>query len=368
LPSTGEDFSEAVVSDPKSAENLIRLIDIETAIGGLGKAFQAIAERKPSAVVEADYTIAGYPMRVRTAGPQQAANIDRALGHLRADGGADPALTIEVWNDEEVGPAGWAPWPEDAETNGTITFSEDNRYVFTQRRGSALLLDRKENHIAGCLRGWNTLYQDERVRPFHRLISIWLDDRNIQFIHAGLVSHGEKGLLFVGKGGSGKSTTSISCFLGGLKFLSDDYVALEAPAEGGFVGHSIYATCLADHIGRFPKLAPIAMAPNYPFEVKDGVFLGDLPDGRFSAQANLAAVILPKIVDRPNTTYRPAKTMESLRTLAPSSLWILPNSAGLSMDKLGGLMTSVPSFWLELGRDIGEIVPTIERLCGELGG
>lgn len=55
LPSTDEDSCEAIVSDPILAEKPLRLIDIETATGGLGQAFQAIVERAPDLIAEAEY-------------------------------------------------------------------------------------------------------------------------------------------------------------------------------------------------------------------------------------------------------------------------------------------------------------------------
>lgn len=352
----------------QSSDDRQRLISIETAIGQLQPVFQAVAAGSPAAVVEANYRIAGYPVRISSAGPKQAANLERAFGHLRASEGSTPALTVDIWDDEEVGPTNWAPWPEDAETNGTITISENDRYVLTQRRGSVMLLDRRENNITGCVRGWSTLYQDERVRPFHRLLSIWLDDRNIQFIHAALVAQNGKGLLFVGKGGSGKSTSAITCYLGGMEFLSDDYVALEAASNGNFVGHSLYGTFLADRMDRFPAFSHVAMRPNYPFEEKEGVFVQDLPDSRLAANAKIAAIILPRVVDRPDIALSRVKPMEALRAAAPSSLWILPNSANSSLEKLAGLITSVPSFRLELGRDMDQVAPAAKLLCSTLDG
>lgn len=363
-----EGFGKIPMYGSQSSEGQSRLIGIETAIRLLRPTFQAVAARSPAAVVEANYRIAGYPVRISSAGPNQAANLERAFGHLRASADAAPALTVDIWDDEEVGPANWAPWPEDAETNGTITISDDDRYVLTQRRGSVMLLDRRDNNITGCVRGWSTLYQDERVRPFHRLLSIWLDDRNIQFIHAALVAQDGKGLLFVGKGGSGKSTSSITCYLGGMDFLSDDYVALEAAPNGDFVGHSLYDTFLADRMDRFPAFSQVAMRPNYPFEEKEGVFLRDLPDARLAASARIAAIVLPRVVDRPDIALSRVKPMEALRAAAPSSLWILPNSANSSLEKLAGLITSVPSFRLELGRDMTQVAPTARLLCSELDG
>ena len=354
-------MTEAQTSNPTP-----RLIDIDMAIDGLGEAFCAAAHRAPDLVIEGHYRIAGYPVLVRVAGTQAAADVDKALCHLRATEEEAPELTIEIWSDDEVGPLGWAPWPEDADTNGTITISKNDRFILTQRPSSVMLLDRCESRIVGCLRGRDRIFQDERARPFHRLLSIWLNDRDIQFIHSGLVARGSEGLLLAGKSGSGKTSASIACYLGGLTFLSDDYVALQALDERTFVGHSLYATCLIDRIERFPSLVPFAHTPNYDFETKHSIYLTDHPGGSFASDIRLAAIILPNVVNKPHTTYRPAKPMEAMLSLAPSSIWILPGAAGLSLEKLSGLVTTVPSFWIELGWDGSQIAPTVERIWREL--
>ncbi len=354
----------------KTAMPPTQLIDIKDAIANLGEAFAGAVAGAPGALVETDYRIAGYPVRLRIAGAKLAADIERSLGHLRVAGAPDPALTIEVWDDEEVGPVGWTEWPDDVDFYGTLTVAEDARFVLNQRQSSVMLLDRRENRITGCVRARSALFLDERARPFHRLLSIWLDDRDIQFIHAALSVVEGHGLLFVGKGGSGKSTSSVACFLAGFPFLSDDFVALEKAEEGHLVGHSLYATCLiaSDHIGRFASLARIARPANHDFEPKSVVFLADHQAARFAPDTPIAAVILPKVVDRPQTTFRRAKPMEAMLALAPTSIIILPGAAPSALDKLSELVTTAPAFWLELGHDVGQIVPTVRRICGELAG
>lgn len=347
-----------------------RKIDIADAIANLGDAFAGAVAGVPGALVETDYRIAGYPVRLRIAGGGLAADIDRSLGHLRATGAAYPALTIEIWDDEEAGPAGWTDWPEDVDFYGTISVADDARFVLNQRQSSVMLLDRRENRITGCVRGRASLFLDERARPFHRLLSIWLDDRDIQFIHAALSVVEGHGLLFVGRGGSGKSTSSIACFLAGFPFLSDDFVALEKAEEGRLVGHSLYATCLiaSDHIGRFASLSRIAHPANHDIELKSVVYLADHQAARFATDTRIAAVILPKVVDRPKSTYSRAKPMEAMLALAPTSIIILPGAAPSALDKLSELVTSVPAFWLELGHDVARIVPTVRQICEELAG
>lgn len=345
-------------------------IDIEDAIANLGDAFAGAVARAPGALVTTDYRIAGYPVRLRIAGAGLAADIDKSLCHLRATDDAEPALTIEVWDDEEVGPVGWTDWPEDVDFYGTLSVAEDARFVLNQRQSSVMLLDRRENRVTGCVRGRSSLFLDERARPFHRLLSIWLDDRDIQFIHAALSVVDDQGLLFVGKGGSGKSTSSVACLLADFSFLSDDFVALGKAEEGHLVGHSLYATCLLanDHIDRFPSLAKIAHPPNHDIEVKSVAYLADHQAARFAPDTLITAVILPTVVDRPKTGYRRAKPMEAMLALAPTSIIILPGAAPKSLDKLSELVTTAPAFWLELGHDVGQIGPTVRQICKELAG
>ena len=343
-----------------------KLIDVEAAIECLSPAFSNVAKKVPESIFEANYIFAGKPVRIRIAGQRLAADVDKSLHYVRTSDDVSPALTIEVWDDDEVGPLGLLDWPEDADYHGLVSVTEDARYVLNQRPSSVLLLDREEHRIVGSVRARDMLFQDERARPFHLLISIWLADRDIQFIHAGLIAQDGKGLLFAGKSGSGKTTSSIACYVGGLTYLSDDCVALEKTADGDFLGHSIYATFMHDDVQRFPELAAIAHGPNHSFEKKDTVYLVEHGTDRYARKIDLAGIIIPKICNQAETTFRRAKTMEAMLALAPSSLWMLPNAAKASLDKLDGLLTKVPAYWLELGRDVDQVAPTVKRLFSEL--
>ena len=349
-------------------EDTLQLMDPETARTNLDPAFAQAVNCAPGPLVENYYRVAGHTVLVRVVGTQLAADIDKALSHLRSDPGTAPELTIEIWDDAEAGPVSLTSWPADdefyADFRGAVSSSEDSHFVLHQRQSSLMLLDRKNSRIVGCVRGANALFQDERARPFHLLLMIWLDDRSIHFIHSALVAQDGLGLLIAGRSGAGKTTSSISCLLAGFTFLSDDYVALEAGPDGKFVGHSLYATCLVDHVTRFPELVPLAHAPNCGRETKSVVYLADNGASRFAADTPLAALVLPKIVDRPDTVYYRARPVEAMMELAPSSLWLLPNSH--SLQKMAELVEKTPAYRLELGRDVGQIAPTLRRLVGEL--
>jgi len=353
--------------DPPAREPRNPSDEIEAAFRALERAYAAAA-KGPDPLAVADYRIAGYPVRTRIAGRGLAADVDRALGHLRAGPGGRPALTIEVWDETEAGPVDWPGWPGDPDVYGTLSVSPDDRYLRHQRQSSVMVLDRAESRIMGCVRGRDALCLDERARPFHRLLAIWLDERGIQFIHAGLVAHERQALLFVGKGGSGKTTSSVACFLDGFGYLGDDFVGLQKVDDGHFLGHAFYATCLidADHARRFPALLEISDAANHDFEDKLVTYLRDHRKDGFGREAGLTGIVLPTVVDREETTFRPATAMEAMLALAPSSVGILPVAGPNALEKLGGLVTAVPAFWLELGRDVDGIAPAVRRICAHL--
>lgn len=115
-----------------------------------------------------------------------------------------------------------------------------------------------------------------------------------------------RGALFTGMGGSGKSTTSICCLLGGLGYLGDDFVGLERVAERRFHGHSLYGAALINlqHMRRFPALAAVSVAGNHAHEEKSVAWLGDVPGARFESTTTIDAVVLPKVrLESDDTTF-----------------------------------------------------------------
>ncbi len=307
-----------------------------------------------------DYRVAGGVVRVRIVGPALSDELGRACEHLRIEAtGEAPILAVDVWHEEETGIGRPGPPPDpDLAPYGILSASEDRRYVAEERPHSMGWLDRKTGRAIVWVSSVRRLHLDERARPFHRFLALRLQDRGIQFIHAGLVSWEGGGALFTGRGGSGKSTASISCVLDGFQYLGDDFIGLEAREDGSFVGHSLYGTAVIDlgHMGRFPALAGVSETGNYPFEPKSVAWLGELEDVRFEASTPIRAVVLPVVEAREDATVAaPASAREALLALAPSSVLYLPSAGTRAMDRLGALVEGVPSYRLRLGRDPARI-------------
>lgn len=334
-------------------------------------AFETASFRLADVVRARHYRVGGRPVRVRTVGLQLAAALEQPCVHLgAADDAEEPALTIDVWHEAETG----IPRPGPAldpsfGLYGYMSVSEDLRFVAEQRPHSVHWLDRRTHRAIIWISALDRLCLDERARPFHRLLALRLADFGVQFVHAGLVAWDEGGVLFAGKGGSGKSTCSICCVLDGASYLGDDFIGLEAERDGSFSGHSLYGTALISpaHMKLYPALARACVPANYPEEEKSVVGIGSLAPGRLRTKTTIRAIVLPRVMaGTKESVFRRISAREALLALAPSSVLYLPGAGPKSMERLGALVERVPSYRLELGRDLSQIPARAKEILAEV--
>lgn len=335
----------------------------------LQKLFEVALRKHCDATHILDIDIAGYGVHIKVVGDSLYSIVERAFNHLKIDLSSPPALTINIWDQSEAGvDYNFDSYSEGIKPNIFMRASEDGRFVCEERDIGVSWLDRRAHKIIACTKSTQLQYLDERARPLHKLLSTWLHDRGIQFIHSGLISHEGKGLLFVGNGGSGKSTSSISCLQAGIKYLGDDFIGLEMKKDGSFTGHGFFASCLlnVDHLKRFPELQRYAVPANYAYEDKSILYLSDAFAALLEQSTPINAIALPRVVNSDLTSFKPATKAEALLALAPSSVMFLPSPNVRALDKLAKLVDQVPCFWLLLGRNVDQVPDAVKQLVGEI--
>jgi hypothetical protein len=333
-----------------------------------GRAFRRAWENRPESRRTAWFLFADRPVRIRVAGSALAEDIFRPLSHLRTEEMESAlGLSVDMWDQGEsgVGVEGLRPGP-DLNAAGETFVSEDARHVVTARTQTRTVHDRKKNHMVGWVGSNRLLTQYELGRPLHSELILWHKEQGVHAVHSGLVARNGNGVLFGGPGGSGKSTTALTCLRAGFEYLADDYVGLRARSDGTFEGHSLYCSTHIEpgHLLRFPFLEAHARPGRLPREDKSLVILSEvLPEG-LSRKARIRAVALPRVVGGPRTTLRPASKVESLLRLAPSSLLILPYAgvAAREFEKMSQFLENTPTYWLDLGTDLDEIPDCIQML------
>jgi hypothetical protein len=102
-------------------------------------------------------------------------------------------------------------------------------------------------------------------------------------------------------------------------------------------------------------LAPYAIRGQTPVEDKSLLFLTDIAPGRFTPQTTIVAMLLPRVLPVARAGLRPASKREALLRIAPSTLCWVPEATErrTAFERLSRLADSVPTYWIDLGQDIG---------------
>jgi hypothetical protein len=177
-----------------------------------------------------------------------------------------PELSVDLWDEDATGTRRPAGPVEDAYAAVTgpgerVDLFAGDRYARCGGPGFSIWCDREEGKAAGWVQAVGVLTEWSSWRPLQPLLGAWLRPHGVRLIHAGAVSQSGASVLLPGLNGSGKSTSSIAALCGGLSYLGDDAVAVEANADGGYATHALhgvgkFATAL------FPDLARRAGTPS----------------------------------------------------------------------------------------------------------
>jgi hypothetical protein len=328
------------------------------------------AERSAGGPVDAFCEMAGYKIRLRFAGPALVPFILPALEHLIAAPCSAPALTICLWDSvstrTKMPPP---PWSEtDYTPGGRIDrYTDDHIYTaFSLWRDVLSLLDTERNLAIYWVPDARRVPYFERGAPLLTIFHWWMGSRQCRVIHAGAVGSAEGGVLLVGKGGSGKSSTCLLCLDSPLLYVGDDHCLVTTKSAPHV--HSIHSSGNVDakDIGRFPFLEPALSNADHLDREKALYFLHPHFAGKISTGFPIRAILLPRVTGRRETRLQKISAPESLLALAPSTIFQLPGAEHEAFKSFGEMVKQIPSFVLELGINFAEISATMSRLVSSL--
>lgn len=339
----------------------------------MAAAFERAVACDPTGAPVETYRFGGLPLRLRVAGEALRRTLTRALAHLRVEPTPEAALTVTLWDGAATGVPCPVRYLRDALDRtspfgpSVIATARDESIIGYQSHTATMLLDRGGRRLVGWSDAAGRLPLFERGKPLQPLLFAWQLDHGIAPVHAGLVARNGRGVLFGGAGGSGKTTTSLTCLAAGFEFLGDDYAGFPPCVGPRPRGYSYYVSSWLepDHAQRFPWLLPHAQQGTVG-EDKLLILATDLPGARCPEHVEVAAIALPRVSGRPATAHRRASMSEAIFRLAPSSILQLPFVRGrLALDRLSELAQRVPAYWLDLGTDLAEIPAHIAQILDE---
>lgn len=309
-------------------------------------------------------------VRLRFASERMLALME-AFGHLELEALATPDLTVCLW-DSPDGLQPPVPAPADpAAPRGTRMVWNDGQLRGCYQPGQDTLSVLEP----GAARAWfwaadgSSMPYWEYAAPLRLLLSWWLPSRGSALVHGAAVGRPDGGALIVGRGGSGKSTTSLLSLLGGLSFASDDYVVVERDwrGHGPFV-HSAFGSGKLDNsqCERFPALWPAIVNPSRLPEEKAVFMVNRFAPALMARSFPLRLVLVPRITGQRDTEVLAGSPMAALAALAPSTIFQLPGDPAVELKAMATLVQAVPVRVLALGTDFTQIPTAIDRALEQL--
>jgi hypothetical protein len=329
--------------------------------------------------IERFYTICGRTVCLRFAGSALISYLTPALNHLAAKPTSAPALTICLWDQASTNVkmplllssfmrSLSGAWWVHVDSRGEMKDynSERIRAVFHPGPNILSMLDIQKNIALYRVEDACQLPYYERGSPLRTILHWWINNQTNQFVHAGAVGTTAGGVLLAGKGGSGKSTTTLACLNSKLRYASDDY-CLVATAPTPYV-YSLYNTAklrgVAD-LQRFPHLVPKMSNADRLETEKAMIFLDEHYPDKVIAGFPIQAILLPCVTEQTETTLKKATAGAALAALAPSTLFQLPGAGKMALQTMSKLVRQVPCYTLELGSDLSKIPNVILALLSK---
>lgn len=204
------------------------------------------------------------------------------------------------------------------------------------------LADRRQRRALVYYERPETVPTWDRCAPLRVALGFLGPVHGVHLLHGAVVTRGASGLLLVGPGGSGKTSSSLACLREGssLGFLAEDYTAVE---ESSLRALPLYRSFKVGCQGlqRMPWLEGY-----HRLGEQDGKGCFLLPSERLSGAVALSGVVWPDLEGPP--TVLPIGKAEALKRLAPSSLMQNPNAGAGDFRALASLCRRLPSYRMGL--------------------
>lgn len=314
------------------------------------------------------FTVAGTGITMRFAGDRIRAYLERSFRHLASAAPVEPTLTVNLWDSESsrTEPPPMLGELIDADESGPMHYYEQDGVQAMGRWRTLSVLDRNDGQAWFWSPAVTAMASWDWAAPLRGILHWWLGQHAVLQVHGGAVGTTEGGVLVVGRGGSGKSTTALSCLAAGLRYAGDDFVAITTRPEPTV--HSLYCSGKldAEHLERFPRLQHAVANPVRRPGEKAIVYVDRAFPGSPVQGFPLRAVLIPRVVaGEPESRLSPVPSSAALAALAPSTIFQLYPPQATALAEMAALVRSVPCFSLELGSDIDRIPEAIVSLLGE---
>jgi len=319
--------------------------------------------------VERFLDVAGVRVRLVFAGPRLEAEFMGALAHLECANDRAPDATLYAWDSASTGVAMVPPPCSQASfTDRGDIWGFSSRVVrsaFHWSEYSVSLLDMP----AGVGIYWVNTTTDlpywAKSSPMRSLFHWLMEQRGLQLVHAAAFGDENGGVLITGKGGVGKSTTSLAALTAGMTFIGDDYLIVGLEPEP--TAYTLYSTAkLQPHqAARFPDLAALAEGQTPAPGEKVVLYLYPSHGHQILRSVPLKWVLTPVFNDSDETAFEAISPVDLHRAAAFTTMSQLPHAGVATHDFIRRMIEKTPRRRIRLGRDIPGVPRAIKALLAD---
>jgi hypothetical protein len=311
------------------------------------------------------YRIGGTSVRLMFAGERLVPYLTPAIEHLRIPETSHADVTMCIWDSDSTAvemvppPCKWESFTDRGDIWGFN--SSRIRTAFHWIECSVNLMDHRADMGIYWVKSAENLPYWVHASPLRTLFHWWMEKNGCQIIHAGAVATDAGAVLLTGKGGSGKSTTALSCLQSGFYYLSDDFMI--ARLEPRPTAYTLYSTAKLnpDHLHNFPGFEKLVQNPEKLDQEKAIIFLQGRFEKQIISEMPIRAVFIPRITYQDTSSLVPASPFEIRQAAGFSTMSMLPGAGRYTHDFMCRLSTVLPGYILHLGRNLEEIPAAIGR-------
>jgi hypothetical protein len=278
-------------------------------------------------------------------------------------------LIINLWDKESTGiGVDDPPWRSEVPHHlGLIkSFTTDQYFTLQQPGSGAIYMFDKTRSTAyyHVLRKRDIPFWESDF-PLRMVFHWFFKDTPLQPVHSAAVGTENGGVLLIGKGGSGKSTTTLSCLNSPLKIAGDDYVLLDSENH---VAYSLFSlsklTQSSIDLLQEHSLNKVIRQPEIEGKFRLSLF-DQFPESLIKS-IPIKAILLPTLGDYTSTKIVPTSQAQAMIELAPTTLFQLPGLREHAFMKMARFVRQVPAFNLQLSSDIKNLPVIIESFINQI--
>jgi hypothetical protein len=313
-----------------------------------------------------NYEIAGLPVCFRFLDKRIKEQVSPAFLHLRTERQIQPELTIVLDGvsspfDSRRRLLDWAGWGE--MDIWVVRVAE--MVLIVQSEGQVIVaFDDLRRTGYWCEPGATGMNYLDRAAPMCSLLTYWFARRGRYLFHGASIGDSDTGVLILGAGGAGKSTTALACLEAGMTYAGDDYCLLRM--NGGPFVDSLFGTAKLSDRSRFPSLAAAMDLEGITSDEKTVYCLHRLPKSSLRFGFRLRSILLARVEPIQETTTSLSSHAKGFLALAPSIGFQLPEMRKDAMRCFDAVARQLPVYDLKLGADMRSTPEAIRRLLREL--